>query len=144
MITDFFKIEEIVCLHVFYKYGQQAWTFFDPRLFIVIESIRQRLNKRILINNWRTAGPFSQRGLRCIQCQFVKDAIISNQLYLSPHMTGQALDFDIEGLVASEVRQWIFDNKNLLPYPVRLENNTDWIHLDIRNNTDEKVIFFNA
>jgi hypothetical protein len=144
MITDFFNIDELVCMHVYYKFNSSALTFFDSRLLITMEAIRRRIDKPILINNWRHGELFSQRGFRCIQCPLVKDAISKDQLYVSPHMTGQAFDFDVVDMTADESRKYIFDNANLWPYSIRLENNVAWIHLDTRNNSDEKVIFFNA
>ena len=143
MIQDFFDIKEVVCPEVFHKYGQTAWSFFDSRLLVTMESLRIRLNKQIFINNWDIKGQFSQRGFRCIQCSLVQDAVKNNVLYCSAHMTGQAYDFDVEGLVAEEVRQYIIKNANLWPYPIRLESDTSWCHLDTRGGIS-KVTLFNS
>ena len=139
---QYFELEELVCPHVYEKYKQVAWQFFDSRLLMTIERIRELLNKRITVNTWKEEGQFSQRGFRCIQCNIVKKAIEEDRLYVSPHMTGQAVDFDVEGLLAEEVRQWIIKKQNLLPYPIRLENGTSWIHLDSRDSIS-KVYLFN-
>lgn len=138
----YFDLKELVCPHVYEKYKQVAWQFFDSKLLITLERIRELLNKQIFVNNWDIEGKFSQRGFRCIQCEIVKKAIAENRLYVSPHMTGQGVDFDVEGLLSEEVRQWIIKKQNLLPYPVRLENGTSWIHLDSRDAI-EKVHLFN-
>ena len=141
----YFDLEELVCPHVFKKYGEVAWSFFDHRLLETMDLIRQKIGRPIFVNDWKD-GPtvyFDERGFRCIQCDLVKKAIADNTLYVSAHMTGQGFDFNCEGMVAEEVRQWIIKNQNLLPYSIRLEAGTSWIHLDMRNMTDKKVTLFN-
>jgi hypothetical protein len=113
-------------------------------LFAVILWLRERLNKPIYVNDWGIGGGNKQSGFRCIQCEIVVKAIKDKTLYVSAHMTGQGLDFDVQGLMAQEVRDYIVKNKNLLPYPVRLEDAVSWVHLDVRNNGSiSKVILFN-
>jgi hypothetical protein len=142
MITDHFKLAEMTCPHVYVKFGNIAWSFFDIRLLITLESIRLKINKPIFVNNWQTHGEFDERGFRCIECSLVQKAIAEKRLYVSPHMTGQGVDFDIPGLVAEEVREYIIKNKNLWPYSIRLEKDVNWVHLDVRGG-DQKVILFN-
>jgi hypothetical protein len=120
-----------------------AWSFFDPRLLNTLEIIREHIDRSIYINNWMVHGEFSQRGFRCIKCSLVKDAIKTNKLYVSAHMCGQAADFDITDMTAEQGRQWIVANQNILPYNIRLERNTSWIHLDVRNGK-EKITMFNG
>lgn len=139
----FFDLTELVCPHVYDKYHLQAWTFFDTRLLITIDSIRERIKKPIWINDWEVHGDIDQSGFRCIQCDIVKAAIKENRLYCSAHMRGQAVDFHINGMDAEEVRQYIIKNANLWPYGIRLERDVSWVHLDICNGTDQKVILFN-
>lgn len=142
LIADHFSIEELVCKDVHDKFGDKAWQFFDPRLIQTIDWIRTRLNKAIFVNSWDNGGKFDERGLRCIQCPLVKDAIAQNRLYMSPHMLGQAVDFDVQGMVAEEVRQWLVKNKASLPHPIRLEKGVTWVHLDVQD-TGQKVYLFN-
>jgi hypothetical protein len=141
MIKDYFSLDELVCPDVFHAYGETAWTFFDSRLLITLELIRQRLNKPIWVNNWHEGGKLGQRGFRCNLCSLVKNA---NGIYVSAHMTGQAIDFDVEGCVASEIREYIIKNKNIWPYPLRLEKDTSWVHLDTRGNDLQRVTLFNS
>lgn len=149
---DYFDLEELVCRDVFDKYGDMAWQFFDQKALITIDTLRQRIGKPVWINNWKEGGKLDERGFRCIQCQEVQKAIKSGRLYVSPHMTGQGFDLDVEGLVAEEVRQWILKNKQWFPHPVRLEEGVSWVHIDTRNweyntgrNADsERVYLFKA
>jgi hypothetical protein len=141
----YFSLDEFVCEDIYNHFGDVAWQFFDARLLITLDILRQKFNKPIYINNWQVHGEFDERGYRCLQCSLVKKAIEEKRLYVSPHMTGQGADFDVLGLLAEEVRQWIIKNQNLLPYPVRLEAGVGWVHLDTRDNFEgKKVVLFNA
>ena len=145
MITkpDYFDLNELVCQHVYKQYKERAWGFFDTRLLVTIDRLRLKIGKPIYVNNWDIEGNLSQRGFRCIQCNVVKEAIDESRLYVSAHMTGQAIDCEVQGLLAEEVRDWIIKNQNLWLYPIRLEKNVSWIHIDTRDNfTGQKVTLF--
>lgn len=146
MITKsiYFELHELVCPHVYKKYGEVAWQFFDSRLLTTLYRMRELMNDVITVNDWKTGGEYSQRGFRCIQCDLVKKAITEGTLYVSPHMTGQAIDFDVQGRMAEEVRKWIIEKKNIWPYPIRLEDGVNWCHMDTRDADDGKVYLFKA
>jgi hypothetical protein len=40
-------------------------------------------------------------------------------------------DFDVKGIVAEDVRKWIKDNQILLPHPIRLEEDVNWVILTL-------------
>ena len=44
-IKDYFDIQELVCRHVYEKYGNNAWQFFDNRLLETLLVIREKLGK---------------------------------------------------------------------------------------------------
>ena len=77
--------------------------------------IRKALNKPITVNNWASGGNFSQRSIRCNLCQIVKVKTNANALYMSSHVNGAGIDFDVKGMTAQEVRNWIITKKVLLP-----------------------------
>jgi hypothetical protein len=142
---QFFSIDELVCPDVYHKYGQTAFSFFDQRLLINLDNIRQRLGKPIWINDWLVHGSNEESGLRCMFCSIVQAKIKAKELYVSAHITGQAVDFHVEGMTAEEVRQWLVAKQNLLPYAIRLESDVNWVHCDVRDNFDgSKLIFFKA
>lgn len=129
-----FILEELVCPHVFRKYGEQAWTFFDYRILMVLDFIRDQLGATY-VNNWDMGGNYSQRGLRCIQCNLVKKAIKNNILYESAHLRGQAFDFKVKNKTYSKVNLWIISNPIHIPFPIRMEKNTKgWSHVDVCND----------
>jgi hypothetical protein len=140
---QFFKLYEMVCPEVYNKFGDMAWQFFDDKIVVNIDWVRRTLNKPITINNWHEGGSFDQRGLRCIQCKIVSDACHQGQVYVSPHILGKAFDYDVEGITADEVRVWIALNKDKLPYPIRFEENVEWVHMDCED-TGNKISFFKA
>lgn len=141
-IPTYFDSEELVCKHVHDKHGDKSLMFFDPRILKVADWIRERLNKPVYVNNWDSGGTYDERGLRCILCPLVKDKVLADTLYLSGHIFGRALDLDVQGMVAEEVRQWIYKNRFILPFPVRLEANVTWVHIDVQIQNDEPVYIF--
>lgn len=144
-IKLYFDLQELVCKHVYEKFGESAWTFFDERLLDTLYVIRTKLNKPIYVNNWQIGGNLSQRGLRCNCCILVKEKTALEKVYMSTHMQGNGIDFDVKGMTAQKVREWIVKNQILLPYSVRLEADVNWVHLDLRTDGKQgKVTFFHA
>ena len=139
---QYFSLNELVCKHVYDKFGDFAWTFLDEKVVITLDTIRRLIGKPITVNTWADGSEFSQRGLRCNICSLVKEKTLANQLYMSAHILGMAMDFDVEGMSADEVRVWIAVNKDKLPYNIRLERGTAWVHLDVYDN-GTKLTFFN-
>jgi len=141
----YFSLDELVCEDVFNTYGERAWMFFDSRLLIMLDTIRDRIGKPIFVNDWLIHGQHSQRGLRCFRCDIVKAKIKADEMYMSAHCLGKAADFDVQGLIAEEVRQWIIQHQSWWPYPIRLEKSVTWVHIDsFDSGTDQKVYLFNA
>ncbi|HNY52953.1 MAG TPA: hypothetical protein PK727_04575 [Bacteroidales bacterium] len=136
--STYFELEELVCPDVFEKYGEFAWNFLDPRLLLTIDRIRVKIGKHITINNWSSGGNYNQRGLRCNLCHIVQS---KKKLYMSAHVLGKGVDFDVEGMLAEEVRLWITAKKTIWPYNIRLERDVSWVHLDIYD-MDQKVYLF--
>ena len=144
-IKDYFDIRELVSEDVFNKDGENAWRFFDPRLFEVMLFIRTELNKPIYANKWHKGKNLSQRGLRENTCSIVKGKTLDDKMYLSAHVFGQALDFDVKGMSAEEVRQWLVQKADELPHAIRLEKGKTWVHLDVAVKEGQgKVYVFNA
>jgi hypothetical protein len=141
-IQKYFKLQELVCPDVYRKYGDRAWSFFDPRLLETLFFLREKIGRPFVVNNWKIGGKFSQRGLRCNLCDLNKKPTLNNKVYMSAHSQGQGVDFDVKGMQAHEVRKLIIDIQEELPYPIRLENNVSWVHMDVRD-AGKKVYVFN-
>ena len=149
-IEKYFSIQEFVGSTTYNKYGRTAWKWIDKDLLETMLIIRTTIGRPITINNWHIGGKYSQRGLRTIVQQLVKNAFYKGRLYLSAHMFGKAVDFDVKGMTANEVREWIVDHQDLLPHKVRLENKLNgkyisWVHLDVFwEEKNEKVYLFDV
>lgn len=142
-----FEVQELVCEHVYDKWNgnpEIILNFFDPRLLITMDFVRERFNKPITINNWKVGGSFSQRGLRCNICDLVSSKTKIGRIYMSSHNLGRACDFDVDGMNAKEVRDYLVAHADELPYPICLENDVNWVHLDMRFLYDKKIYLFNA
>jgi len=120
------------------------WKFIDKDLLRNILYVREGLNKPITINTWHNNGIWEQRGLRENISKIVKRNTAANRLYLSAHTLGKAVDFDVDGMTAAEVREWISNSD--IPIACRLEKNVSWVHLDIVAATNQlvQVYQFNA
>lgn len=146
-VKKYFTIQEFVSKDVYDKYKEDAWQFICPMLLETLLIIRKELGKPMTINNWHKGGQFSQRGLRHNQSPLVKG---KSAMYLSAHLMGKAVDFDVQGMSAVEVRNWLSNNSSILPCKIRLENLMDgkpisWVHLDVyQNEKNSKVYLFNV
>lgn len=144
-IKRYFDIEELICPHVYNNAALRvlAWDFFDPRLLETMYIIRNVLGRAVYVNNWATGGSLSQRGLRCNVCKLVAEKTALEKPYISTHLQGTGIDFDVKGMSAQQVRDWIIKNQDILPYPIRLEDKVTWVHLDMRNDGKiGKVVMF--
>lgn len=131
-IKNYFDIRELVCQDVYRRHGERAWQFLDPlddRRPAVHQAGHGGKDNRQHVDE---RGLYSQRGLRCNLCSLLANKTKGGVLYLSAHQQGMAVDFDVEGKTADEVRKWITQHKVSLPHPCRIENGTSWVHLDVR------------
>jgi len=98
------------------------WGLFDENLLIVIDRLREALNRPITVNNWKSGGKFSLRGFRPKNCKTGAPK--------SAHKLGKGLDFDVKGMTAQQVRDYIISHQNMFPEITRMEAGTSWVHLD--------------
>lgn len=138
---EYFKPYELVSKDCYEKYKGYGDNFFlskfDPRLLKAILIIRISLDKSVTINDWKwRTGGFTQRGLRDTSTAMVQSRAAKNDPWLSGHVIGMAVDFNVKGMTAVEVRQWIVDNEERFDDHIRLERNMKgqpitWVHLDV-------------
>ena len=123
-LHQFFQVRELVCGHVFSKWGERSWQFLDTAYLHNLLVIRRDILQLPMTCNHEGA---EQRGLRCNRCELVKE---KKNAYLSSHILGKAGDFSVKGLTAQEARSRIRNMANLLPYPLRMEGGVTWLHID--------------
>jgi hypothetical protein len=172
-----FDLQELVCAHVYYRFGEMARQFLYEPQMIMMDWIRDRLGP-VYVNNYQlpqyansdyikyiskqlTAKPplpiklpkiitkpdglLDQRGMRCNQCQITLDKTNAGMVYASGHGLARADDFDVKGMSAEEVRQYLIKHKDELPFPIRLEKDKSWVHMDTEEDlSGEKVHLFDA
>ncbi len=105
---------------------QRAYEMIDERLLIIIDIIRGEIIKAPLIcNTWYQDGNRKYSGLRTENCKVgVRE---------SQHKLGKAVDLICSKYTAYQMRQMILDNQHLLPYPIRMEDNVSWLHIDVKD-----------
>lgn len=137
-IKPYFEVKELVCDHTFAKFGEQSWNFLDTAFLETLLIVRRDIIQKPM---WCNGNGKQQRGLRCNRCQMVR---AKSSVYLSAHCLGKAGDFTITGMTAEQARTLIKQKAYMLPYPIRLERNVSWLHLDVRPtlNDTRKVIEF--
>ena len=131
--AEYFTIEELVPESVFDLRGEKAWQLIDIRLIENADSLREQLDTPLIINNWHRDGLREASGLR-IPGQ-------DHYSLTSQHSSGRALDgvCDIE---ADEIREKIRNREIILPHPATFEMGVSWLHMDVRNMTNEHTYFF--
>lgn len=138
-----FNIKELVCRHCYNKFKESAWQFLSTELLSTLYTLRYVIfNKPITVNTYHKGGSFTQRGLRCNMCQLIKN---KNEVYLSAHILGKAIDFNVQGLTSEEVNKQVIENIDKFKYPIRLEIDTDgWSHIDVYQpiGSEAKLIEF--
>ena len=144
-VKKYFAIQELVCAHTFQRFGEGAWRFLDTRLLECLLVVRRDILKVGLVcNDYNFGGSNTQRGLRCNICPLVKSKTNTSKCYQSAHLHGKAVDLVSAKMTAGQMRELIKANADKLPHQVRLEDGVTWLHLDVENDTNSKVILFKA
>lgn len=149
-LKRYFDIAELVGPETHKRHGERAWKFFSTDALEALLITRVNIGRKITINTWAWGGVFSQRGLRTNLQNIFRQLTKSLKLYLSGHVLGEAFDFDVDGMTAEEVRNWIKANSDLYPMRIRLEHRKNgkpitWVHLDtIQELRNPKIYFFNV
>lgn len=166
-VKKYFSLEELVSKDVFERYGAQAWTFFDPRALETLYILRKDiLQVPLVVNNWKSGGQHQQRGLRANMDSMMlakadeyftakylgkksekelEELRKKKLYYMTAHSLGNGFDFSSGKMTASDMRKKIEENKDMLPYPIRLENDKSaptWCHFDMENITNDKIQYF--
>lgn len=128
-IRKFFDIEEFACDHLLEYYStnpDRCWDFKDTAQLANVLVIRRDILQVPMYCNNHKKGQH-QRGLRCNLCELVRS---KDRPYMSGHVLGKGDDFTVEGMTAQEAREKIKKNAHLLPFPLRMEADVNWLHID--------------
>lgn len=122
-----FRLEELVDPSTFRLLEEKAWWVLDPRLLWTLDKTRDRYQRVVTVNDWLWGGEHTLRGFR-------PQGVAVGKPH-SQHRYGRAIDLDVRGMPADEVRQDILANQDdpAFVYITCLETDITWVHLDVRN-----------
>lgn len=133
----YFKSSELVSVLHYSEFVNKddIYFLFSDNLKAVIVYLREAIGVPFTVNTWHKYGQFQYRGFRDKTCSIGAPK--------SLHRTGEALDFDIKGFTAEGARKLIVEKIGNLPYPIRLESDVNWVHLDLHPVfNSHKINFF--
>lgn len=136
-LSKYFQVKELVCPHIYKKFGEKSWQFLQTNYLHALLILRTDILNAPMTCNTST---MTQRGMRCNMCELVKS---KKDAYISSHILGKAGDFDVKGMSAEQARQKILANAKKLPCKCRIEADVNWLHFDtMYHDKTEKVYVF--
>jgi hypothetical protein len=139
-IKTYFEIEELIDPDTSNVLGSKAWEMFDIKLLDVMLWIREGIGREMYANNWHSktnrGEVFKWRGYRSPKCR--------EGAPMSAHKVWKALDFDVKGMTAEQVRTWIRFHIEACPHKIRIESGVNWVHVDVKNVSNNKLTEFCA
>ena len=133
-LKKYFNLSELVCPHILEKYKDNSWMFLTTQILHTLLVLRiEIINKPLIINT----SSAKQRGMRCNMCPMVKE---KTTVYESAHCNGTGFDITVVGMSAEELRNKIKEHHHKLPYPIRLEEDVTWLHIDCYDPCNGKKI----
>jgi len=105
-------------------YGEQRWQWFDSRLLITLQALREN-EGRIVLNDWYWGGINTLRGYRPFDCPI-------GALW-SMHKSFKAADCIFVDTTAERVRANFLEIPSSYPYITCVETRISWFHFDTRN-----------
>ena len=118
---------------------ERGYLLMDERLLETIDIIREKIIKEPLIcNTWYMDGNRQWCGFRPENCP-----VGARQ---SQHKLGKAVDLVCYKYTGEQMRQMIIEKQDLLPYPIRIESDCEWLHCDIKDMDykGKKIYLFKA
>lgn len=150
--SRFFCIEELVHPDILKKEGEaRCWERLDFNMLLMITKLRIRLNIPLIINTYHRGGYRKYSGLRPPPCSPAPEGspkqkcLTEKELKyksFSMHIFGKAYDIVSKDMSAEEMRKHILENQDFYNYITYIEDNVDWLHIDGRNSTFDKIHLF--
>lgn len=123
---------EVLPRELYYKFGDQAMRYLNPKIIIILQIIRDFYNVKVSVNEWKTGG-IDGRTIRLVSDKCFNE--------FSDHTYGNAVDFSVEGKTGSEVfHDVLFDVKlNTLLKEAGVtateKDRKTWVHLSVADFT---------
>lgn len=142
-LRQFFDIHELVGRAEYLRDKDLCWRYFRTDFLHTLLVIRRDIIKSpMTVNTWKEGGSFDERGFRSNISAIVNGKTKAGKLYISAHSLGCGIDFTAKDMDAEKARRLIADNNHILPYPIRLEMGTSWVHFDMYNEGPSKIQYF--
>lgn len=146
MKSKYFKVKELVSTKVYRILGERAGRYISKDIILFLDTLREDLGVPILVN--RPSYNITQRGLRTTIDSIVVDKVRKEQLYISAHMLGRAVDFEVPGMDMREVYNRIVNNPKRYYMITRIESpevtlSKGYIHVDNIETGKEGIYVFN-
>lgn len=132
-LSNHFDVRELVPPEVFQIFGDNSAWFVSPMLLQVLDLLRFKLARPIIVNDWHIGGTYKYSGFRPRHC--------SIGATYSMHRMGLAADIKVQGMSPKELMAVVIDNKNILmPLGLSTVENINftpsWLHIDCRPRTE--------
>jgi len=153
---QYFKPYELVSYAHYQKLNGDEdviYKLFTHRIKAVMVYLRESFTAPFLINNWYNymdqlkhksiTELEKELGIDIYEFRGFRDEDCKIGAKYSQHKKGNAFDVTIRGFEAEKARLLIRDRfMKDLPYPIRLEMDVKWVHIDSENLTKYKLQFF--
>ena len=149
----YFDLEELLSESIISNYGQKGLQFMDIKCLQTLVGIREWFKYPVFVNNWKYLKDNKIKNQVVFDsriCRFPDDEsytegsehsvkIGSNGLIVKK---SRAIDYDVKGFTAAEVRTVIKANKNTKPFDIimRIEL-SNWNHNDFKPIANRIVEF---
>ncbi len=136
-ISNHFDVRELVPPEVFQIFGENSAWFVSPQLLQVLDLLRFKLARPIIVNDWHVGGQYKYSGFRPRHC--------SIGAAYSMHRMGLAADIKVQGLSPKDMLAAVLDSRNvLMPLGLSTVENINftptWLHIDCRPRTERHPV----
>ena len=106
------------------------------KLLVTMDVVRDIVGVPLIVNTWFQGGNRKYSGLRPKNC--------SVGVEKSTHKAGEGVDSISNKKTAEQMRNDIEANKDKLPYPIRIEKDVTWLHIDTKDieYNGKKIYYF--
>jgi len=128
-ISKHFELQELVPPSIFQTFGLTAIQFIRPEILAVLDLLREKVGKPVIVNNWHTGGQYKESGYRIPHTK-------TGARY-SMHKLGIAADVKVNGMTPMQVLAVIladhdeFKAAGMTTYENPAFTPT-WLHIDCR------------
>jgi hypothetical protein len=134
--SEYFEIHELIPELMYHQVKEEVlWRMIPTKLIETIDAIKYHFpNGTMMINNYEWGGDRHWSGLRLAGQPFYSST--------SQHSYLKATDSVFNKYNVYDIRKYIIKNPHKFPHIGGLELNVSWLHTDIRDKPNGKVIAF--